>query len=210
MKRQIKGRPSAHTQRERERRRPSDINLVHTSSYNKPNRPRPLSCRKSNVCRERREKKKREAKVDDGGGRRVCAGFVAWVFFFSLLVRVVRVHHCHHHHHHCQHHHYHYDPHVSHGALAAHIFICLFRRPLRVPGRFHGGEKKKMKWGNDETRQQKSMRSIEWIKWETRGVGYDFKHSVLVGLRACAHRREWRRRRAGAMALRSIRGHSER
>lgn len=132
MKRQIKGRPSAHnTHTERERWRPSDINLVHTYRRNKPNRPRPLSCRKSNVCREReREKKGRPRSAAAEFAPVLLREFLLFYFFlFSFVwsgstiatttiatttITTMTL--------------------MSHGALAAHIlFISLFVfcRPFR-------------------------------------------------------------------------------
>jgi hypothetical protein len=137
MKRQIKGRPSAHTHTQRERWRPSDINLVHTYRRNKPNRPRPLSCRKSNVCREREKKKGGQGRRPPSLRRFCCVSFFLFNFFlFSFVwsgstiatatiatttITTMTL--------------------MSHGALAAHIlFISLFVfcRPFRqkVPGRF--------------------------------------------------------------------------
>lgn len=85
MKRQIKGRPSAHTHTQRERWRPSDINLVHTYRRNKPNRPRPLSCRKSNVCREREKKKGGQGRRPPSLRRFCCVSFFYFIFFSSRL-----------------------------------------------------------------------------------------------------------------------------
>lgn len=111
-----------HTERERDGDLQTLTLCIHIVVTSQTDRGRYRAA--SRTCVER-ERKKREAKV---GGRRVCAGFVAWVFiilFFSLLVCVVRVHHCHRHH--CHYHHYHYDPHVSRCTCCAyfiHLSFC--------------------------------------------------------------------------------------
>lgn len=170
MKRQIKGRPSAHnTHTERERWRPSDINLVHTYRRNKPNRPRPLSCRKSNVCRERERKKK------GGQGRRppslrrfCCVSFYYFIIFSSrlcgqgpplpppplplpplplwpscLTVHLLR---------------------IFYSSL---FLFSVVRLDKKVPGRFF----REKKWGKDKTRQTEKSIGIDRLNQmrNTRG-----------------------------------------